>query len=149
MDRKYFIIVIALVCSLTVLYNSYLLRLGIAYDVSIAFWFPVLILGFLMFYTAFTMSSKFPLILIMIFSFTFHLIQFVRQPSGLIWNADSVYVLQIVENILKTGRFTFGFGTGMSPIYTLYPVFHVFLSVLSSITSFDSIIIVLIPVDQD
>ena len=76
-----------------------------------------------MFYVAFTFDSKYPLVLIMVFAFTLHMLQFVRQTPDMIWSTDSIFVYQVVENILKTGRHTSGFGTGMAPVYTYYPLF--------------------------
>ena len=139
---KYCALAIAIVCSIAILLNAYMLRLGTPLDSSLMFWLPLLVLGFLMFYAAFTFDSKYPLVLIMVFAFTLHMLQFVRQPPDMIWSTDSIFVYQVVENILKTGQHTFGFGTGMAPVYTYYPLFHIFLSVLSSITSWSPMIVV-------
>jgi hypothetical protein len=133
---------ISVVCSIAILFNGYILRLGTPSDSFLMFWLPITVLGLLMFYAAFTFDSKYPLVLIMVFAFTLHMLQFVRQPAGMIWSADSIYVYQVVENIFKTGQFTFGSGTGMAPTYTYYPIFHIFLSSLSSITSLSPMIIV-------
>lgn len=139
---KYCTLAIAIVCSIVILLNGYMLRLGTPLDSFLMFWLPLLVLGFLMFYAAFTFDSKYPLVLIMVFAFTLHMLQFVRQPPDMIWSTDSIFVYQVVENILKTGRHTFGFGTGMAPVYTYYPLFHIFLSALSSITSLSPMIVV-------
>ena len=132
---KYCTFAIAILCSISILLNGYLLRVGKPLDSFLMFWLPLLVLGFLMFYVAFTFDSKYPLVLIMVFAFTLHMLQFVRQPPDMIWSTDSIFVYQVVENILNTGRHTFGLGTGMAPVYTFYPIFYIFLSAFSSITS--------------
>ena len=139
---KYCMFTIALASSIIALLHVYYLRLGAFYDHYFTFWLPILIIGFLALYATLTSDTKFPLILIFIFSLTLHLIQFIRQPANMIWNPDAIYALQLVNNVIKTGHWDFGYGTDAAYAYSFYPLFYLFQLTLSLVPSFSPMLVI-------
>ena len=142
MLKRISILIVAVSMAIIPLIHVYLLGLGIALSQPFTFWLPLLVLGFLAFYVTITFNSKLPLVLILIFSFTLHLIQFVRQPFGMVWNNDAIFGLQVVEHVLETGRWDFGYGTGSAFSYSFYPLFYVFQSIFSFTSGIPVVLIV-------
>jgi hypothetical protein len=99
-------------------------------------------LGFLALYAILTFDTKFPLLLIFIFSLTLHLIQFITQPANMVWNHDAIYALQLVNHVIKTGHWDFGYGTGAAFGYSFYPLFYIFQSILSLVPSFSPMLVI-------
>jgi hypothetical protein len=128
--------------AILVLTHVYLLGRGIATDQYLTFWLPILAMGFLVFYATISLGSRFPLVLILIFALTLHLINFVRQPDSMVWNTDAIYVLQLVNHVSATGHWNFAYGTGESFAYSYYPLMYVFMSILSSVLSISTMEIV-------
>lgn len=123
-----------LVSSIVILFHVYTFRHGIVYNQTFTFWLPFLIMGFLIFYATFSFDNKFPLFLIFIFTLTLHLIPIVRQPGNMAWNTDAPFNLQLMNHVIKTGRWDFGYGTGEAFGYSFYPSLNIFLSILSLIS---------------
>ncbi|MCJ7633470.1 hypothetical protein MUP77_13925 [Candidatus Bathyarchaeota archaeon] len=121
-----------------VLAHVYLLGVGVYTDQFCMFWLPIVVMGFVVFYSALHFRSRFPLILIMLLALTLHLIQFVRQPSGMAWDQASIYGLQLVNHVISTGHWTFGYGTGAAFGYSFYPMLYVFESIFSTVSSISS-----------
>ena len=138
---KYCMLALALASSITVLLHVYYLRIGTPNNPAFTFWLPILILGFLALYSTATSNTKFPLIFILILSLTLHLIQFVRQPTNMIWNPDTIYAQQLVNKVIETGHWDFGYGTGQAFEYSYYPLFYIFQSILSLLPSFPPILV--------
>ena len=112
-----------------------LLGYGIVTDDLVFFWVPLVLMGSIAFYSVFSYNSRFPLVLILLFALSLHLIQFVRQPADMIWNPDAIYNLQLVNHVSDTGRWDFGYGTDEAYGYSYYPLFPIFQWALSSLSS--------------
>lgn len=139
---KYCMFTLVLTLSIMVLLHVYYIRLGISYNHYLTFWLPILIMGFLALYATVTSDTKFPLILVFIFSLTLHLIQFIRQPANMVWNPDAIYAIQLVNKVIKTGHWDFGYGTGQAFGYSFYPLFYLFQSALSLVPSFSPMLVI-------
>ena len=135
-------LVIALPMATIVLFHVYLTGLGVTLNQVVTFWIPILILGLLSFYGTLTSNSRFPLILILVFSFVLHMVQFVRQPPEMVWNNDAIFGLQIVEHVSETGRWDFGYGTGSALSYSFYPLFYISQSIFATISGIPPVLIV-------
>jgi hypothetical protein len=118
-----------------VLIHVGLLSYGIVTSDLVFFWFPLFLMGSIGFFSVFAFKSKFPLILILLFALSLHLISFVRQPPNMIWNNDGIYYQQLVNHIQDTGHWFFGFGTGETASFSFYPFFSIFESIFSLVTS--------------
>ena len=123
-----------------VLTHVSLLSHNIVTDDLAFFWVPLLLMGLIAFYSVFSYNSKFPLVLILLFALSLHLIQFVRQPQGMVWNPDAIYNLQLVNHVRDTGHWDFGYGTNEAYGYSYYPLFPIFQWALSSVSSISSML---------
>jgi hypothetical protein len=137
---KVILTVAVLVLVIIVLVHVYLLGVGVYADQFYTFWLPMVIMGLIVFYSVLRFRSCFPLVLIVIFALALHLIQVVREPSNLVWNPDSIYGLQLVNHVNATGHWSYSYGTGEAFGYSFYPLVYIFESILSTVTSFSSLI---------
>lgn len=140
--EKVLLLLAVSVLAIILLTHVYLLGVGIYSDQFWTFWVPLVIMGLIVFYSALHYRSHYPLILIVLFALSLHLIQFVRQPSNMVWNPDAIYELQLVKNFIASGHWSYPSGTGEAIGYIFYPLLPIFESILPTVTSLSPLICV-------
>jgi len=118
-----------------VLAHVYLNTLGIRLDQVLTFWVPLEIAGFLILLAAFYSDAKWVFPLILGLAATLHFVLPVTHVPGYVYGNDAIYGYQFVTQILQTGRWEFGLGTGAAVTYSAYPLFYVFTALWAGIGS--------------
>ena len=121
---------IVLLCSCVIVTYVYFIDSWSVWVEPVFFWIPLVVATVLVFYAAITIDSRLPVLLTLIFAIALHLIPIVRMPLGIAWNTNAPYDLQLLEHVLKTGRWDFGYGTQTAASeFSYYPPMYLLLAI--------------------
>jgi hypothetical protein len=126
-------------CAVSLTYTYFIRVNG---STLLQFWIPLTVAAVVSLYAAVHFKSPFPIATSLALSFMLHVTPFIRQPPGFVWNNDAIYVLQVANNIVSSGRLVFGSGTGMAPTYTYYPLFYLAESAISLVPAWNTVTVV-------
>lgn len=93
--------------ALAILIRVYSLRFNPPEN-PILFWLPYIILIFISAMIVLTKKGLLPLFATLGVALILHMLNFVREPEGLIWSTDSSHNLQVAISIVETGHLAMG-----------------------------------------
>jgi hypothetical protein len=130
-------VILWLSSALAILTRVYSLRFD-PVESAIQFWLPYLILVFVTASIVLTRKDYYPLVAILGLAFVLHLIPFLREPEGLIWNTDPSHNLQIARRVVATGHLALGYNgfTGVAFGSSFYPGLELLLCSLNMVSGF-------------
>ena len=122
--------------------HIYLLNFGVDLDQVVTFWLPLEVAAFLVLFATISWDDNWVLCLILVFAATLHMVNPLRvgpnYPSG----EDATYGYQLVTQIMRSGAWVTGVGTGSAgTTYSYFPMMFVFTALWSGIGSIPATII--------
>jgi len=113
--------------------HVYLNTLGVRLDQLLTFWVPIEVAGFMVLLAAVYTEDKWVLPLILGFAAALHLMLPVALVPDHVFGSDAIYGYQLVSQIMQTGNWVFGLGTGSAVTYSAFPMLFVFTALWSEI----------------
>jgi hypothetical protein len=113
--------------------HVYLHTLGIGLDQLLTFWVPLEVAGFMVLLAAFHTEDRWVFPLILGFAAALHLVLPITLVPDYVFGSDATYGYQLVSQIMQTGNWVFGLGTGSARTYSAFPMLFVFTALWSGI----------------
>ena len=127
---------------LIVVMHVYLLNFGIGLDQVLTFWLPLEAAAFLVLFATISSDQNWVLVLILVFAATLHIVLPLRIGPNYPAGEDATFGYQAVTQIMSSGQWTTGVGTGSANIvYSYFPMMFVFTALWAGIGSIPATII--------
>jgi hypothetical protein len=94
---------------------------------------PLEVAGFLVLLAALQTEDKWVFPLILGFGAALHLVLPITLVPGYVFGSDAIYGYQLVSQIMQSGNWVFGVGTGEAVTYSAFPMLFVFTALWSGI----------------
>ena len=115
------------------LVHVYLNTLGVRLDQLLTFWVPLEFAGFMILSAVFYTEDKWVFPLVLGFAAALHLVLPVTLVPNYVFGNDAIFGYQLVSQIMQTGSWVFGSGTGTAVDYSAFPMLFVFTALWSGI----------------
>lgn len=122
--------------------HTFLLARGVQLDTLLTFWLPLELAGFIALVAILYSEENWVLFIVIAYAAGLHIISAVEASPQFAPETDAIFGYQLVSNVIQTGHWTFGSGTGEASFYSYFPLMFVFTALWSGIGSVSPFIII-------